>query len=103
MEIYSDQGMLCLLSELLFLTAIILIIILFTYYLININKIVRTISSNYYWGKEFEKTYESFENRSDINEGFGYRKEVIDKKPVFDSNQKGYDRVALTPTHFNNK
>ena len=51
---------------LLFLTAIILIIILFTYYLININKIVRTISSNYYWGKEFEKTYESFENRSDI-------------------------------------
>jgi hypothetical protein len=62
---------------LLFLTAIILIISLFTYYMININKIVRTISSNYYWGKEFEKTYESFENSSDIKEGFGYRN-VID-------------------------
>jgi hypothetical protein len=62
---------------LLFLTAIILIISLFTYYMININKIVRTISSNYYWGKEFEKTYESFENSSDIKEGFGYRN-IID-------------------------
>jgi len=54
---------------LLFLIAIILIIILFTYYLININKIVRTISSNYYWGKEFEKTYESFENQENSNSG----------------------------------
>jgi hypothetical protein len=55
---------------LLFLTAVILIISLFTYYMININKIVRTISSNYYWGKEFEKTYESFENpESSTNSG----------------------------------
>ena len=41
---------------------IILIICLFTYFIININKIVRTVSSNYYWGREFEKTYENFEN-----------------------------------------
>lgn len=46
----------------LFLIAIILIICLFTYFIININKIVRTVSSNYYWGREFEKTYENFEN-----------------------------------------
>jgi hypothetical protein len=43
----------------LFLIAIILIICLFTYFIINI---VRTVSSNYYWGREFEKTYENFEN-----------------------------------------
>jgi hypothetical protein len=45
-----------------FLIAIILIISLFTYFIININRIVRTVSSNYYWGKEFDKTYENFEN-----------------------------------------
>jgi len=45
-----------------FLISIILIICLFTYFIINSNKIVRTISSNYYWGREFEKTYENFED-----------------------------------------
>jgi len=59
----------------LFLIAIILIICLFTYFIININKIVRTVSSNYYWGREFEKTYENFENspedddKDDDNDG----------------------------------
>jgi len=68
---------------LLFLIAIILIIILFTYYLININKIVRTISSNYYWGKEFEKTYESFENQENSNSGI----EVSCDLPVLKNNR----------------
>jgi hypothetical protein len=45
-----------------FLIAIILIISLFTYFIININRIVRTVSSNYYWGREFNKTYENFED-----------------------------------------
>lgn len=44
------------------LIAIILLIVLFTYYIININRTVRTISSNYYWGREFPKSYERFSN-----------------------------------------
>lgn len=44
------------------LIAVILLIVLFTYYIININRTVRTISSNYYWGREFPKTYERFSN-----------------------------------------
>ena len=44
------------------LIAVILLIVLFTYYIININRTVRTISSNYYWGREFPKSYERFSN-----------------------------------------
>ena len=68
---------------LLFLTAIILIITLFTYYMININKIVRTISSNYYWGKEFKKTYELFENPEISKSGT----EVVCDLPILKNNK----------------
>jgi uncharacterized membrane protein YgcG len=68
---------------LLFLTVIILIITLLAYYIININKIVRTISSNYYGKKEFEKTYESFENQENTNSGI----EVICDLPVLRNNR----------------
>jgi hypothetical protein len=44
------------------LISVILLIVLFTYYIININRTVRTISSNYYWGREFPKSYEQFSN-----------------------------------------
>jgi len=41
---------------LIFLCAIFLIII-FTYYIIYSNRVVRTISKNVYWGKEFKNSY----------------------------------------------
>jgi hypothetical protein len=66
-----------------FLIAIILIICLFTYFIININKIVRTVSSNYYWGKEFEKTYENFENIEESEES----EESDDSQDNSDSSQ----------------
>lgn len=44
------------------LISVILLIMLFTYYIIYINRTVRTISSNYYWGREFPKTYDNFSN-----------------------------------------
>jgi len=42
---------------LIFLCSILLIAI-FTYYVINANRVVRTISTNIYWGKAFPQTYE---------------------------------------------
>jgi hypothetical protein len=74
---------------LLFLTVIILIITLLAYYIININKIVRTISSNYYGKKEFEKTYESFENQENTNSGTNSNSgtEVICDLPVLRNNR----------------
>jgi len=44
------------LDILIFITAILLIII-FTYYIVYSNVIVRTISRNKYWGKEYESSY----------------------------------------------
>jgi len=41
---------------LIFLCAIVLITI-FAYYIIHSNRIVRTVSTNQYWGKEFESSY----------------------------------------------
>jgi hypothetical protein len=74
---------------LLFLTVIILIITLLAYYIININKIVRTISSNYYGKKEFEKTYESFENQENTNSGTNSNSgtEVMCDLPVLRNNR----------------
>jgi len=44
-------------DTLIFMCAIFLIII-FAYYVIYSNRVVRTISKNVYWGKEFQKSYE---------------------------------------------
>ena len=51
--------------------------------MININKIVRTISSNYYWGKEFKKTYELFENPEISKSGT----EVVCDLPILKNNK----------------
>ena len=44
-------------DTLIFMCSILLIII-FAYYIIYANRVVRTESKNVYWGKQFEKTYE---------------------------------------------
>jgi hypothetical protein len=72
----------------IFLIAIILIISLFTYFIININRIVRTVSSNYYWGKEFEKTYENFENSVDPEDS--------DNSPVSSTTMQNTQNVKST-------
>lgn len=65
------------------LITIILLICIFTYYIININKIVRTISSNYYWGREFSKTYEKFNNPPPImKEGVNCHITPVDNEKV---------------------
>jgi hypothetical protein len=44
-------------DTLIFICAIFLIII-FAYYIIYANRVVRTVSTNVYWGKEFEENYD---------------------------------------------
>ncbi len=58
LNLYTNNNFINIIS----LITIIILIVLFTYYIININRTVRTISSNYYWGREFPKTYERFSN-----------------------------------------
>jgi len=57
-NIYTNNNFILIISVI----SIIFLISLFTYYIININRTVRTISSNYYWGREFPKSYENYNN-----------------------------------------
>jgi uncharacterized Tic20 family protein len=52
-NIYTDNKYL----DLLILIITILIVCLFTYFILYTNRIVRTVSTNYYWGKEYDTEY----------------------------------------------
>jgi hypothetical protein len=52
-NIYTDNKYL----DLLILIMVILFICLFTYFVLYTNRIVRTVSTNYYWGNEYENEY----------------------------------------------
>jgi uncharacterized Tic20 family protein len=52
-NIYTDNKYL----DLLILIITILVVCLFTYFILYSNRIVRTVSTNYYWGKEYKQEY----------------------------------------------
>jgi hypothetical protein len=52
-NIYTDNKYL----DLLILIMVILFVCLFTYFVLYTNRIVRTVSTNYYWGNEYENEY----------------------------------------------
>jgi hypothetical protein len=52
-NLYSDDKYL----DLLLLIVMIMVICLFTYFILYTNRIVRTVSSNYYWGGEYKDEY----------------------------------------------
>ena len=52
-NIYTDNKYL----DLLILIMVILFVCLFTYFILYTNRIVRTVSTNYYWGNEYEEEY----------------------------------------------
>jgi uncharacterized Tic20 family protein len=52
-NIYTDNKYL----DLLILIITILVVCLFTYFILYTNRIVRTVSTNYYWGKEYKQEY----------------------------------------------
>jgi hypothetical protein len=52
-NIYTDNKYL----DLIILIMVILFICLFTYFILYTNRIVRTVSTNYYWGNEYEEEY----------------------------------------------
>jgi hypothetical protein len=52
-NIYTDNKYL----DLIILVMVILFICLFTYFILYTNRIVRTVSTNYYWGNEHEEEY----------------------------------------------
>ena len=52
-NIYTDNKYL----DLLILIMVILFVCLFTYFVLYTNRVVRTVSTNYYWGNEYENQY----------------------------------------------
>jgi hypothetical protein len=52
-NLYTDDKYL----DLLLLIVMIMVICLFTYFILYTNRIVRTVSSNYYWGSEYKDEY----------------------------------------------
>jgi hypothetical protein len=52
-NIYTDNKYL----DLLILIMVILFVCLFTYFVLYTNRVVRTVSTNYYWGNEYENEY----------------------------------------------
>jgi hypothetical protein len=52
-NIYTDNKYL----DLLILIMVILFVCLFTYFVLYTNRIVRTVSTNYYWGNQYENEY----------------------------------------------
>jgi hypothetical protein len=52
-NIYTDNKYL----DLLILIMVILLVCLFTYFVLYTNRVVRTVSANYYWGNEYENEY----------------------------------------------
>ena len=52
-NIYTDNKYL----DLLILIMVILFVCLFTYFVLYTNRVVRTVSTNYYWGNEYENKY----------------------------------------------
>ena len=52
-NIYTDNKYM----DLLILIMVILFVCLFTYFVLYTNRIVRTVSTNYYWGNQYENEY----------------------------------------------
>ena len=52
-NIYTDNKYM----DLLILIMVILFVCLFTYFVLYTNRIVRTVSTNYYWGNQYEDEY----------------------------------------------
>ena len=52
-NLYTDDKYL----DLLLLIVMIMVICLFTYFILYTNRVVRTVSSNYYWGSEYKDEY----------------------------------------------